>query len=187
MDACQGREMNIGSILRRRRKEIKLTMKEVAEKARISEGFLSQIENNVNSPSVDTLRSICCVIGINAGDVLNQVERLQKYFIVRKSEWAEIDVPHSGFATKRFFPPENRIVLDTAIMNIRKGTSIPARKNIRNSQELITVLKGKVELELGEERITLAEGDSIHYWSNTSNQKISGVTQVAIVLWVGTL
>lgn len=179
--------MNIGSILRRRRKELKLTMKEVAEKARISEGFLSQIENNVNSPSVETLRNICGVLGINAGDVLNQVDRLQKYFVIRKGEWGEIDVPHSGFATKRFFPPENRTMLDTAIMTIRKGTSIPARKNIRNGQELISVLKGKVELLLGDDRIVLSEGDAIHYWSNTSSQRIYGISPLAIVVWVGTL
>ena len=67
--------MNLGTILRKQRKELKLTMKEVAERARISEGFLSQIENNVNNPSVDTLKNICSALGINAGDVLNQVEK----------------------------------------------------------------------------------------------------------------
>ena len=58
--------MNLGSVLRKHRKELKLTMKEVAEKARISEGFLSQIENNVNTPSVDTLMNICGAMGVNA-------------------------------------------------------------------------------------------------------------------------
>ena len=162
-------------------------MKDVAEKAGISEGFLSQIENNVNTPSVDTLMSICGVIGINAGDVLNQVERQQKYFLIRKSDWADIDIPPSGFATKRFFPPDNRTVLDTAILTIQKGTTIPVRKDIRNSQELVSVLKGKVELELGDEKIVLGEGDSIHYLSNPAKQRIYGISQTAIVVWVGTM
>ena len=51
--------MNIGPLIRRFRKERKLTLKIVAEKAAISEGFLSQVENDVNSPSVDTLFRIC--------------------------------------------------------------------------------------------------------------------------------
>ena len=42
--------MNIGTLLRKYRKEQKLTLKVVAEKASISEGFLSQVENDVNSP-----------------------------------------------------------------------------------------------------------------------------------------
>ena len=34
--------MNLGSIIRKHRKEMKLTMKEVVDRAKISEGFLSQ-------------------------------------------------------------------------------------------------------------------------------------------------
>jgi len=178
---------NLGSILRKHRKELKLTMKEVAEKARISEGFLSQIENNVNAPSVDTLMNICSAMGINAGDVLNRVERQVSFTVLRKSDWGDIDVPQSGFATKRFFPPDSRTVIDTAILVINQGKSIPVRKNIRNSQELLTVLKGKVELELGDEKIMLSEGDSIHYWSIPGKEVIFGRSPTSIVVWVGTL
>ena len=67
--------MNIGSILRQKRKELKLTLKAVAEKASISEGFLSQVENDVSSPSVDTLFKICAAMEIEAGDVLNLAKK----------------------------------------------------------------------------------------------------------------
>ena len=86
--------MNLGSVLRKHRKELKLTMKEVAEKARISEGFLSQIENNVNTPSVDTLMNICGAMGVNAGDILNQVERQIKFVVIHKNDWATPTYPN---------------------------------------------------------------------------------------------
>lgn len=41
--------MNLGTLIRKYRKERKLTLKNVAEKVSISEGFLSQVENDVNS------------------------------------------------------------------------------------------------------------------------------------------
>jgi transcriptional regulator with XRE-family HTH domain len=166
---------------------LKLTMKEVAERARISEGFLSQIENNVNTPSVDTLMNICAAMGLNAGDILNQVEQQIKFVVIHKSDWGDIDVPQSGFATKRFFPPDSRTVIDTAILVINQGKSIPVRKNLRNSQELLCVLKGKVELELGDEKIMLSEGDSIHYWSIPGKEMIFGKSQSSVVVWVGTI
>lgn len=162
-------------------------MKEVAEKAHISEGFLSQIENNVNTPSVDTLMNICSAMGVNAGDILNQVERQVKFVVIHKSDWSDIDVPQSGFATKRFFPPDSRTVIDTAILVINQGKTIPVRKNIRNSQELLSVLKGKVELELGDEKIMLSEGDSIHYWSIPGKEMIFGKSPTSVVVWVGTI
>jgi transcriptional regulator with XRE-family HTH domain len=180
--------MNLGSILRKQRRELKLTMKEVAERARISEGFLSQIENNVNTPSVDTLMNICSALGINAGDVLNQVEKGDKFVLIRKNDWGDIDIPHSGFATKRFFSPDDRSVIDTAMLVIEQGKTIPVRKNIRNGQELLIVMKGKVELELGDENTVLSEGDAIHFLSNPAHQVIHGRSAPkAFVIWVGTL
>jgi len=180
--------MNIGTLIRRFRKEQKMTLKIVAEKASISEGFLSQVENDVNSPSVDTLVRICDAIGINAGDLISKVSKQEKIILIRKSEWQDIELSHTGFVTRRFFPPENRSVIDSSILVIEPGKSIPVRKNIKNGQEVLCVLKGAVELLLSDEIHALAEGDSVHYWSNPDNQKITNSsTKISFVLWVGTL
>ena len=180
--------MNIGTLIRRARKEQKLTLKVVAEKASISEGFLSQVENDVNSPSVDTLVRICNAIDIDAGNIITQANKQEKIIIIKKSEWDDIDLPHTGFVTRRFFPPENRTLIDSSILVIEPGKSIPVRKNIKNGQELLCVLKGSVELMLSDEKHTLIEGDSVHFWSNPTSQKIiNSSAGISFVLWVGTL
>ena len=180
--------MNIGTLIRKFRKERKLTLKVVAEKASISEGFLSQVENDVSSPSVDTLIRICNAIGVNAGDLISKVSEQEKIILIRKAEWDDIDLSHTGFVTRRFFPPENRTVIDSSILVIEPGKSIPVRKNIKNGQEVLCVLKGSVELMLSAETLTLLEGDSVHYWSNPDSQKITNnSTSNSFVLWVGTL
>lgn len=180
--------MNIGTLIRKARKDKKLTLKIVAEKASISEGFLSQVENDVNSPSVDTLIRICNAIGIDAGDLITQVNKQEKIIIIRKLEWDDIDLSHTGFVTRRFFPPENRTVIDSSILVIEPGKSIPVRKNIKNGQEILCVLKGSVELMLSDENHPLVEGDSVHFWSNPVNQKITNnSTTISFVLWVGTI
>lgn len=180
--------MNLGTILRRERKERKLTLKQVSEKAGISEGFLSQVENNVNYPSVNTLLEICGAIGINAGDILKQVEKQEKQVIIRRSEWEDFDLPHAGFITRRFFAPENRSVIDSAVLVLEPGKTIPVRKNIKNSQEVLCVLKGTVELVLDDQTTVLAEGDTVHYWSFPEKQMITNKCRdLSVVLWVGTL
>ncbi len=180
--------MNIGTLLRKCRKERKLTLRAVAEKAGISEGFLSQVENNVNSPSVDTLMRICNVLEVNAGDLISQVNKREKMVLVRRSEWDEIDLSPSGFVTRRFFPPEYRTVIDSSVLVIEPGKSIPVRKNIKNGQEVLCILKGSVELMLGDETLFMGEGDSVHYWSNPESQKITNnSTTRSFVLWVGTV
>jgi len=165
-----------------------MTLKVVADKAGISEGFLSQIENNVNSPSVDTLMNICNAIGVNAGDILTQVESQDKVSVIRKSEWEEFEIPQSGFMTRRFFSPENRSFLDSAIIIFEPGKSIPGRKNVKNSQEILCILKGNIQFIYGDRVIDLVEGDTMHYWTLPDKQMIvnNGNTN-ALVLWIGTM
>jgi transcriptional regulator with XRE-family HTH domain len=180
--------MNIGSVLRQKRKDLKLTLRAVAEKAGVSEGFLSQVENDVNSPSVDTLVKICNAIGIEAGDVLNEAKHLERIIVIRKSEWKDVELPNTGFVTRRFFPPENRSVIDSAVLILEPGKSIPARKNIRNAQEVLCVLKGSIELSYGDDVYTLLEGDSVHYYSTPEKEMITNKSKgLAIVLWIGTI
>jgi transcriptional regulator with XRE-family HTH domain len=180
--------VNLGALIRRYRKEKKFTLKSVAEKAGISEGFLSQVENSVSSPSVDTLISICNALGINAGDLLNQANTQEKLVVLRRGEWDDIEVPKTGFVTRRFFSPENRAVLDTAIIFLKPDVLIPVRKNIKNGQELLCVLKGSLELIRGPETVKLSEGDCVHFWANPAKQHITNRGKdLAVVLWVGTL
>ena len=180
--------MNIGTLLRSSRKERKLTLKNVAEKASISEGFLSQVENDVNSPSVETLIRICKALEIDAGDLISRASRQTKVEVIRRSEWDDIDLSHTGFVTRRFFPPDFRTGIDSAILVIERGKSIPVRKNIKNAQEVLTILKGSVELTLGPDSLDLGEGDSVHFWSNPGNQKIANNGEsTCFVLWVGTI
>jgi transcriptional regulator with XRE-family HTH domain len=180
--------VNIGTLIRKYRRERKLTLKIVAEKASLSEGFLSQVENDVNSPSVETLIRICNAIGVNAGDLISQVSKQKKIVLIRKSEWDEFDFSHTGFVTRRFFSPDDRTVIDSSILVVEPNKSIPVRKNIKNGQEVLCVLKGSIELILSGDTYTLTEGDCVHFLSNPESQKITNTsTTTSFVLWVGTL
>ena len=180
--------MNIGPMIRRHRKEQKLTLKAVAAKAGISEGFLSQVENNVNSPSVDTLFKICNAIDVNAGDLLNQAENQQKLTIIRKTDLYDVELPRAGFVTRRFVPPESRTVVDSAALIIAPGKSLPIRKNLKTGQEMLCILKGTLDLTHGDQTVSLEEGDMAHLWVEPSRQIIMNNTnENVMVFWVGTI
>ncbi|MEQ2529079.1 helix-turn-helix transcriptional regulator [Bacillaceae bacterium CLA-AA-H227] len=56
--------MKIGKRIRELRKIKKIKLTELAEKAFISQSFLSEIENDRTNPSLDTLFSICKVLDV---------------------------------------------------------------------------------------------------------------------------
>lgn len=180
--------MNLGALIRKNRKERKLTLKTVAEKAGVSEGFLSQVENSVSSPSVDTLVGICTAMGVSAGDLLNQAGTQENLVVIRKAEWDDIEIPKAGFVTRRFLPPEDRSVVDSAVLFLKPGTRIPVRKNVKNGQEVLCVLRGSLELVHGDHTVALAEGDAVHFYAYPAKQSIANKSRsVTVVLWVGTI
>lgn len=180
--------VNLGSLLRKRRKEKGFTLREVAEKAGVSEGFLSQVENNVKAPSVPNLVRVCDALEAEMGPLFEDLKNQQSLFLVRREEWGDVDVPHTGFATRRFCPPESRSVIDSAVLVLEPGKTIPVRKGIKNGQEVLCLLQGTLELDHGKEKLTMVEGDSVHLWTDARHQFITNTgTVTAVVLWVGTL
>lgn len=60
----------LGMMIKTRRKEMKLTQEDLAEKVGISASFMGHIERGSRVLSVDTLRKLCIVLDLSADDLL---------------------------------------------------------------------------------------------------------------------
>jgi CheY-like chemotaxis protein len=65
---------SLGSAIREKRKALRLTLAQLAERARISLGYLSQVELGKNSPSIDSLYKICLGLGITLSELFQLVQ-----------------------------------------------------------------------------------------------------------------
>ena len=61
----------IGRCLRDARRRRGLTLKAVAQEAGVTESFLSQVERDIASPSIATLRRIAVALGTTIGTLLD--------------------------------------------------------------------------------------------------------------------
>lgn len=61
----------LGVFIRSRRKTLKMSLPELAERAEISKGGLSKIENGLGNPCLKTMISIAKELEITAGHMLN--------------------------------------------------------------------------------------------------------------------
>jgi transcriptional regulator with XRE-family HTH domain len=62
----------LGSFIRSQRRLANLTLREMAELAKVSNPYLSQIERGLHEPSVRVLRSIASALNISAETLLAQ-------------------------------------------------------------------------------------------------------------------
>ena len=65
----------LGAELRRAREEAGLTQEDAAHRAGLDRSYLSQLENDHKSPTLDTLLRLCAALGVKASTVVARVER----------------------------------------------------------------------------------------------------------------
>ncbi|WP_028778773.1 helix-turn-helix domain-containing protein [Shimazuella kribbensis] len=68
--------MNVGQRIRKLRKINGLTIKELADKVNVSQPYLSQIERDDKSASVDLLAKVCHVFEISLSEFFNDESEL---------------------------------------------------------------------------------------------------------------
>ena len=65
--------MEIGVKIRALRLKNNLTQEELADRCELTKGFISQLENDLANPSIDTLNDILIVLGTNMGDFFSEL------------------------------------------------------------------------------------------------------------------
>jgi len=68
----------LGDELRKARNAAKMTQENLSYAAEIDRTYISQLENNKQSPTVDLLFRICKALDVSASEVIARVERSQK-------------------------------------------------------------------------------------------------------------
>jgi transcriptional regulator with XRE-family HTH domain len=181
MALTEAGEIRIGERLRARRQERGLTISEVAARAGLTPGFISQLERDLTSASLSSLYRICAVLDIRVGNLIDDVPSGR---LIRREEQARRslamgDAEHlllSSREERRFHVTESHIPpLGSAGEDLY---TLPA------DVELVYVLSGSLELRVGDEEHLLEEGDTFtysprdpHTWRNPSE------TEEAVVLW----
>src|SRR5690242_2036237 len=87
----------LGPLMREARKREQLTLQEVAQRAELSVSYLSQIERNLLTPSVGTLKRIAGALGIPTGQLIAPEASTPRPLVavLRKSQRKRVAFPQS--------------------------------------------------------------------------------------------
>ena len=77
--------MNIGNKIKNLRRIKNLTQEELAERTDLSKGYISQIESEHASPSMETFLNIIEVLGTTPSEFLKTV-KMKNYYTRRKNK-----------------------------------------------------------------------------------------------------
>jgi transcriptional regulator with XRE-family HTH domain len=93
----------LGAFIRNRRKLANLSLRQLAERTRLSNPYLSQIERGLHQPSVRVIRLIADALNVSAETLLIQAGLLQG------NDWAEATARPQTVGVPQAIEAENRL------------------------------------------------------------------------------
>ncbi|NMC81205.1 MAG: helix-turn-helix domain-containing protein [Chloroflexi bacterium] len=152
--------MQLGLKIRARRQELGLSLRELADKVGLSTSFLSQVERELNHPSVDTLQKISEALEIPIFHFL--IEPYIKSPVVRRDKRMRLTLPDSQFVYQLLTPDLNRKI-QMFLTELEPGIDHQAIPLSQSTEECIYVLQGQMEIQLSDKVYLLGPGDSIYF------------------------
>jgi transcriptional regulator with XRE-family HTH domain len=152
----------LGDRIKRLRLDRNLTLKDIEAKAKISATHVSEIERGMTSPTVGALAKIAKALGTEASYFF-QSDASPRVSVVRRSERRTLT--HEGWGAKIGCLSAGigsaRMSFLEVELEPRLGRNVEPITH--TGEELVHILKGVVEMQVGKERHLLKEGDSIHF------------------------
>jgi transcriptional regulator with XRE-family HTH domain len=160
VDPTAAADAAVGGRIRQFRVARKLTLRQLADRAHISPGFLSQVERGQVNASVSTLRRLSEELGITLPDLFAD-DHVGDVRILRKADRPVIEV--SDLSAKYLLSQKPLRNLEVYVGELAPGASAGDAYVHGDAQELLVVISGGPTLELDGKTYLLEAGDSAEY------------------------
>ena len=156
--------MDIGNRLKDLRVLKGLTQEELADRAELSKGFISQVERNLTSPSIATLMDILQCLGLTIGEFFNEEPEEQLNNTIK---W--------------IIPNAQKHIMEPILLTLQAtGSTYP--DNPHEGEEFGYVLSGSISIHLGNRIYRAKKGESFYFIPDKKH--FLTTKSGAVVLWV---
>ena len=173
--------MNIGAKIKQLRQELGLTQEELADRAELSKSFISQLERDLTSPSINTLMDILECLGTNLREFFSE-DGEEKVVYTGADIFEKVD-PANGSRVEWLITAAQRNAMEPILLTLSPGGT-GGRDNPHEGEEFGYVLTGSILLVICNNRYKVNKGDSFYFSSNAPHEIQNPGKSVAKILWV---
>ncbi|MDR1955899.1 MAG: XRE family transcriptional regulator [Treponema sp.] len=175
----------LGEKLRTLRERRSLTLREVADRAGVSESLVSQIERNRVTPALDTLLALADVLEVDLEYLFADYHRERPVQLIRKAERVSFTKPGVRYERLAQLAGQDQGGgIEAYCITLDPGAQTGSTEYGHQGWELGMVESGQGELHLGNHTYELHPGDSISFRSNAPHVLANGKPEPLRVLWI---
>lgn len=171
--------MDIGNKIKNLRIHLGLTQEELADRAELTKGFISQVENNHTSPSIVTLTDILQCLGTDLKHFFADDEDTQVVF--HKEDYFETEEDTMNHKVEWIVPNSQKDDMEPILVTLFENGETYL-DNPHEGEEFGYVLSGNIELVLGEKIYKVKKGETFYFKANYDHY--IRTKKGAKVLWV---
>lgn len=175
--------MELGSRLKELRIEKNLTQEELADRAELSKGFISQVERDLTSPSIATLVDILQCLGTNLKEFFSDDSDEQVVF--RPNDYFEKHDPDLHNTIEWIIPNAQKNMMEPIRLTLEPGGSTYP-DTPHEGEEFGYVLSGSITIHMGQKTVKAKKGDSFYFSSKSTHYLTAGPKTGAVIIWVST-
>ncbi|MGL5575373.1 MAG: helix-turn-helix domain-containing protein [Sarcina sp.] len=175
--------MDIGKKLKLLRIEKYLTQEELANRCELSKGFISQLENNITSPSIATLIDILNILGTNLQEFFNETKNEQIVFT--DEEMFEKEDSELKHTIKWLVPNAQKNEMEPVLVTLNPLGKYH-NEEPHEGEEFGYVLSGTIYLHLGNKKLLVKKGESFYYSAKENHYIENAGKTKSKIIWVAT-
>lgn len=173
--------MDIGAKIKEIRLQRGLTQEELASRCELTKGYISQLENDIASPSIATLIDILNILGINLHNFFR--EEKEEKIIFTKNDFFEST--NGDGSNIWLIPNSQKNEMEPIILVLNESGASDVRLPFEG-EEFGYVLEGKVCIEYGKFKHSAKKGEAFYIDGKREHRIVNIFKGRSKVLWVTT-
>lgn len=171
--------MDIGERIKELRIERGLTQEELADRAELSKGFISQIERNLTSPSIATLEDVVLALGMDFSSFFSEEEKPQVVFT--DDDYYVKEDEDAKYTIEWIVPNAQKNEMEPVRLTLKAGgRTMP--DNPHEGEEFGYVISGSIVVHVGNEAHKAKKGETFYIYPEKPHYISSD--KGAQIIWV---
>jgi len=175
--------MKIGSRIRSLRQQSELTQEELAERAGLTKGFISQVERDLTSVSLDSLIQILDALGEKVPDFFRDSEKDR--IVYRLKDRVDLQKRNGVKSFCLLVPGSAKRLMEPVILTLGP-TECTEKEQAHPGDELGYILRGRVAIHFGKKTHRAKEGECFYFMADRDHYVSNAGPDDATILWITT-
>jgi len=166
--------LNIGQRVRRHRKRASLSLDQLAHLSRVSAAMLSQIEQDKANPTIAVILKIARALNVAISDLVETGVPRYHFRVIRRDDERYLFTAGDECSVRTLSPLSLEKDIEFYQIDLRPAGALDSESHFHNTEEILTVAKGRIAVRSADHQVTLQTGDSVHYSADV-NHSIANV------------